>query len=161
MDANAAPLHSLSLSLLRYVPPRLVSLRSKVARQSHRTTRDVGVVCHRIAQQKHANPKSGGKGQVVRLGFDNEHQFLNGLNFLLVEVTFPALLTDPCRDAVQQDMASVAVYVQRSDPAFHFALAVNTGHVRTRLLKSPGHSCGSGKYAVIIAKYSSLGAQTT
>jgi hypothetical protein len=87
-------------------------------------------------------------------------EFLDGIDFLLFEVSFATLATDPCRNFVESNMTTPAVSVERGIASPHFALAVDALHFLILTVKSFDHSSEYGTYAVITARKSFFGAQT-
>lgn len=87
-------------------------------------------------------------------------KFLDGIDFLLFEVGFATLATDPCRHFVESNMTAPAVSVEGGMASLHFALAVDALHFLILIVKSFDHSSESGIYAVMTARKSLFGAQT-
>ena len=92
---------------------------------------------------------------------DSLYEVLNRLDFVFFEVRFTALRAYPRRHLVEKDVAPLSVYMKRGDSTLHLTLAVQAFHFSFLVLKSRDHSTSFGRYAVMIAKYSPFGAQTT
>lgn len=53
---------------------------------------------------------------------------LNGLDGILIEGGFTALTARPCGNVIQAQMNALAIYIERSETAFQFALTANAFH---------------------------------
>ncbi len=99
-------------------------------------------------------------GELSRLGIQRGERSLDGVDLFSLEDRFPALRADPCGDGIPLDVIPSPICVKRCFPAFQLCPTMNARH-GCLLLRNPGSQVtASGRYAVMIAKYWSLGATT-
>lgn len=85
---------------------------------------------------------------------------LDVINFILRKKRFAALCADPSGNGLPSNMIAMPVCAERGGSSDHPAFAIIAFHY-CLALKSADHCSGDGRYAVITARYSSFGAQTT
>ncbi len=86
---------------------------------------------------------------------------LDVVHFVFLEERFTALGAYPCWHGLPGDMVPISIRAERGVSFDHLAFAMEAFHFYFLVLKSGDHCSGLGRYAVIIAKYSGLGEQTT
>ena len=74
------------------------------------------------------------------------------IDFIFFKKSFPTLRTDPSRNGFPRNMIAISVGTKWRITFYHAAFAMKTFHL-ILTLKSDDHWSGTGKYAVIIAKY--------
>ena len=74
------------------------------------------------------------------------------IDFIFFKKSFSGLCTDPSRNGFPGNMIAIPVGTKWRITFYHAAFAMKTFHL-ILTLKSNDHWSGTGKYAVIIAKY--------
>ena len=83
---------------------------------------------HHIIPSHHYKGILGCRRQGWEFLLYGSDKFLDGIDFLLFEVGFATLDTDPCRHFVESNMTALAVSVEGGMASLHFALAVDALH---------------------------------
>ena len=86
---------------------------------------------------------------------------MHGINFCFFKIDLATLAANPSGNSVENKVIAVPINVKRSSASLHRSLTVAAFHRFTLVLESADHSFSSGRYAVMIARKSGFGEQTT